>query len=251
MINIINRRSVYYKGTKMMARIVNESERAGRRNEILDSAQKLIYTKGYEQMAIQDLLDDLHMSKGAFYHYFDSKQQLLEALIERTTLQGEEVILPILQDPSLSALVKMEHIFDSAARWKTAQKDYLLALLNVWYTDDNAIVRQKQVASGKRWLTPILAGIIRQGIAEGVMSTPFPDHAGMVAVSLMISLGDAISGMLLELDPASDEPTRRDCYRRTLESAAAYTDAIERVLGVSAGSICLYDPQLLEEWVKP
>ena len=64
-----------------MARIVKEP--AVRRNEILDAAQRLVYRKGYEQMTIQDILDDLHLSKGAFYHYFDSKQSLLEALIER------------------------------------------------------------------------------------------------------------------------------------------------------------------------
>ena len=67
----------------MMARIVKEQAYAEKRNEILDVAQRLVYTKGYEQMTIQDILDDLQISKGAFYHYFDSKQALLEALIER------------------------------------------------------------------------------------------------------------------------------------------------------------------------
>ena len=42
----------------MMARIVKEAEYAGKRNEILDAAQRLIYTKGYEQMTVQDILDD-------------------------------------------------------------------------------------------------------------------------------------------------------------------------------------------------
>ena len=51
-----------------MARTVKAH--AVRRNEILDVAQRLIYTKGYEQMTIQDILDGLQISKGAFYHYF-------------------------------------------------------------------------------------------------------------------------------------------------------------------------------------
>jgi len=63
-----------------MARVIKEQEHAERRNEILDVAQKLVYTRGYEQMSIQDILDALGISKGAFYHYFDSKQALLEAL---------------------------------------------------------------------------------------------------------------------------------------------------------------------------
>ncbi len=62
-----------------------------RRNEILDVAQRLMVTTGYEQMTIQDILDGLGISKGAFYHYFSSKQELLEAIIERMLERGGEI----------------------------------------------------------------------------------------------------------------------------------------------------------------
>ncbi len=42
-----------------------------RRSEILDVAQRLIATKGYEQMTIADIQAELGISKGAFYHYFE------------------------------------------------------------------------------------------------------------------------------------------------------------------------------------
>ncbi len=58
-----------------MPRIAREG--APGRNEILDVAQRLIYTRGYEQMTIQDILDDLGISKGAFHHYSGSRQALL------------------------------------------------------------------------------------------------------------------------------------------------------------------------------
>src|SRR5579864_4129663 len=125
----------------MMTRIVKTH--AVRRNEILDVAGRLIYTKGYEQMTIQDILDGLQISKGAFYHYFDSKQALLEAIIERMQQEVEQILLPIVQDQELSALEKLDRFFATASSWKTARKDFFLALLRVWYTDDNAIVRQK------------------------------------------------------------------------------------------------------------
>jgi len=86
-----------------MARVVKEQERAVKRKEILDVAQRLVYTKGYEQMSIQDILNELHISKGAFYHYFDSKQALLEALIERRQEEAAQLLFPILQDPQLTA----------------------------------------------------------------------------------------------------------------------------------------------------
>lgn len=47
-----------------MARIVKEKAYAVKRNEILEAAQRLVYTKGYEQMTIQDILDSLQISKG-------------------------------------------------------------------------------------------------------------------------------------------------------------------------------------------
>ena len=88
-----------------MARIVNQEEYEIRRNEILDAAQRVVYTKGYELMSIQDILAEVKISKGAFYHYFGSKQALLEALIQRLVDQIQQVLIPVIQDDQLSATV--------------------------------------------------------------------------------------------------------------------------------------------------
>ncbi|MDB5063897.1 MAG: TetR/AcrR family transcriptional regulator, partial [Chloroflexi bacterium] len=57
-----------------MPRTVNVAAHRVRREAFLDVAQRLIQTKGYEQMSIQDVLDALDTSRGALYHYFGSKQ---------------------------------------------------------------------------------------------------------------------------------------------------------------------------------
>ncbi|MEO8612545.1 MAG: helix-turn-helix domain-containing protein, partial [Chloroflexota bacterium] len=62
-----------------MVRVVKEQDYAEKRNEILDTAQRLVFSKGYERLTIQDILQALNISKGALYHYFDSKQAVLEA----------------------------------------------------------------------------------------------------------------------------------------------------------------------------
>jgi AcrR family transcriptional regulator len=214
-----------------------------RRNEILDVAQRLVYTKGYEQMTIQDILEGLQISKGAFYHYFDSKQALLEALIERIMQEAEQVLSPIVHDPHLPALEKFRRYLDTAARWKTAQKDLLLALLRVWYTDDNAIVRQKASIAGSQCILPLLRIIIRQGIQEGVLATPYPDQVGEVVLSLVQGLGDAFAGILLAGE--AEEGT----MRHMANTVAAYSDALERVLGAPAGSLCLVNVEILNEWM--
>ncbi|HET9222952.1 MAG TPA: TetR/AcrR family transcriptional regulator [Roseiflexaceae bacterium] len=225
-----------------MARTVNEKEYAIRRNAILDMTQRLVYTKGYEQMAIQDILNELQMSKGAFYHYFDSKPALLEALIERMQQEAEQLLLPIVQDPHLDALEKFQRYIDAGVRWKTARKAFLIELLRVWYSDHNAIVRQKMWATMTKRAMPLLLEIIYQGIREGVLNIPYPDQVGTIVLSLIYGLGDAFAELLLSSHPQGDE------LQRAKRLVAAYTDALERVLGAPAGSLTLMDAAALQEW---
>lgn len=228
-----------------MARIVKEDKYNVRRNEILECAQRFVYAMGYEQMAIQDILDDLQISKGAFYHYFTSKPALLEALIERMMLDAEQVITPVVHDPNLPALEKFQRFFDTIARWKTARKAFILALLQGWYSDGNAIVRQKVSAAGIKWYAPLLTEIILQGIREGVMNNPYPEQAGEVVLAIMLGLGDAMAGLFL---PDGLHPGDLPRIEATM---LAYTDSLERILGIPTGSIQLVDTTTLQEWVAP
>jgi AcrR family transcriptional regulator len=224
-----------------MVRTVKDS--SVRRNEILDVAQRLVFTKGYEQMTIQDILDELQISKGAFYHYFDSKGALLEALIERMAQEGMRMLLPIVEDPHLPALEKLQQFYNTAGRWKTDRKTFILALLRVWYTDDNAIVRQKEIAAAVKEFLPFLTRIVRQGVEEGTFKTSYPDQVGEVVLSLVTSVSDTMGNVLVSNDPGEMQLSR-------LESmVTVYTDALERVLGAPKGSITLVDTQILKEWV--
>jgi AcrR family transcriptional regulator len=223
-----------------MTRVVKEH--TVRRNEILDAAQQLIYSKGYEQMTIQDILDDLQISKGAFYHYFDSKQALLEALVERIGIGSVQLLLPIVHDPLLPALEKFQRFLATANRWKIGQKAFFLALLRVWFTDDNAIVRQKLRAIALREIAPLFTEIIRQGIQEGVMKVAYPDQLGEVIAFLAQDAGEAIGALMLSFDG------ERDDMQQVERTVAAYTGAFERILGVPAGSLTLIDDQTLKEW---
>src|SRR5579859_6738727 len=121
----------------MVSRSVNAHDYAEKRNAILDVAQRYISTKGYEQMTTQDILEDLQISRGAFYHYFDSKQALLMALVERIGEQAEQLVLPIVSDRELSAQDKLLRVFAVLDQHKRANKDLLFAFLRVWYADEN------------------------------------------------------------------------------------------------------------------
>ena len=222
-----------------MARVVKEQEHAVKRKDILDAAQRLVYTKGYEGMSIQDILNDLQMSKGAFYHYYASKQALLEALIDRMVEEAEPVVLPIAQDPALPALEKLHRFFDTSARWKTARKSYILSLMRMWYADENMLVRQKAQRGMAKRYAPLLAGIIRQGIDEGVMATPFPDQVGEMLMTMIQGLGDSFIEMIFSesTDLAQAE-----------KLVSAHRLALERMLSAPAGSMNLVDFDTLKEW---
>src|SRR5262249_53538240 len=118
-----------------MVRTVNREEYAHKRSEIIAVAQRLIYTRSYERMTIQDIRRELGMSNGAFFHYFDTKQAVLEAFIEQLQEETKTLLQPIIHDPQLSAIEKLQGFFDTLDRWRLAQKVSVVELLRVWYTD--------------------------------------------------------------------------------------------------------------------
>jgi AcrR family transcriptional regulator len=226
-----------------MPRVVKEESYAQRRNEIIDAAQRLVYTKGYEQMSIQDILELTGMSKGAFYHYFDSKPALLEALIDRMVQESEKVISPIVYDPNLSALEKLHEFFHTAARWKSSQKDYMLAILRVWYADENAIVRDKVLAKQLGWAASWLAHIFRQGMAEGVMDVPYPDQTALAAMTLLTGLSNGFARLILS------PPKDGSALTQAEQLIFAYNRLLERAVGAPQGSLSIMDEATAREWI--
>ncbi len=230
-----------------MARVRKHEEHTAKRNEILDVALRLVYSKGYDKMTIQDILDQLQISKGAFYHYFDSKADVLEALVERmVTEQVESHIITIVQSPELTALEKLQRYFDTAVQWKTSQKEFIMELTRVWYSDENALARQKMFNMMIAHVTPLFVEIIRQGVREGVFSTPYPEYASQVNINLIQGLGDTFARMLL-----SEEAKNSNALQKAQDLIAAYDDALERILGAPKGSIHLMDPEMLKAWFLP
>ena len=225
-----------------MARVVKEQEYAEKRNAILDAAQQLVYTKSYEQMTIQDLLDALQISKGAFYHYFDSKLDLVDALIERMIEEADGLLRPIAYDSRLPALEKIQRFFGTLNRWKTAQKEFVMQILPVWYSDDNAIVRQKLLTQALKQTTSLLVVIIYQGIEEGVMALSYPDQVSEVLLNLALGIGDTLGRLLLSKGAGRDNLL----YAERL--VAATNEALERILGAPTGSLHATDPEILREW---
>jgi AcrR family transcriptional regulator len=220
------------------------------RNVILDTTMKLIYTKGYDQMTIQDILDALEMSKGAFYHYFSSKLAVLEALMDRVFDEMERLLLPIVRDPELPALAKLQRFFAAGVQWKTARKDYLFDLARVIYTDENVLYRQRMRARSIAMCAPMLGAIIRQGIQEGVMNTAYPDLAGEMVMALLVDMGESMMPKVVASVRRHNGSVAlsHEVATQIGRICAAYADGLERILGAPSGSVTLVNAETLREW---
>jgi AcrR family transcriptional regulator len=223
-----------------MARTVNVVEQAARRDAILDAAQRLILSNGYERLTVQDILEELQISKGAFYHYFDSKPAVVEALTERLVDDSERALAQIAEEPELGATEKLQRFFGEIVRWKSERQNLMVAMLPVWYAPDNISFRLLVDRATAARLAPLLSAIIRQGVDEHQFATAYPEHAGSIIVAVVQALQDAIAQQLL---------TGTTKVKEVVATHGAHIEAIERYLGVPAGTLYRADTRAVNSWI--
>jgi len=225
-----------------MARTLNATTHAVRRDEILDAAERQIRTIGYDAMSVQALQDELGVSRGAIYHYFRSKEAILAAVIDRMTQAGMARLEPIAHDPDLPAVDKLQALFTVGSQWKAQRSDLLLGLLRSWYAPTNDLVRARTQAASFAMFVPLLAGIFRQGVDEGTMNPASPANAASLIAGLFTGSSDVIFD-LLDARLAGRIP-----FEEVQDFMHAYEEAIERILGLPAGSFTLIDDASLHTW---
>ncbi|HEY4227865.1 MAG TPA: TetR/AcrR family transcriptional regulator [Candidatus Limnocylindrales bacterium] len=225
-----------------MARTLNPESHAVRRDAFVDVAQRHIAAGAYEQLSVQQVIDEVGASKGAFYHYFGSKGDLLEAVVERMADQATAAWQPVLSAPGLSAAERLEGLFQTVAQVKWERRELVLAIIDAWLADDNAIVREKLRRLVAARLTPVLTDIVRQGTADGDFTPSNAEATAQVLVSLIQGTQELASQLYV------------DCHAGVLTIDhvitvfASYTEAVERVLGASPGSITLTQLDVLRSW---
>jgi hypothetical protein len=125
---------------------------------------------------------------------------------------------------------------------KAEQKDLMLAIIEVWNSDHNAIVREKVRRLSERIMVPLFSAVVRQAVDEGTLEVDSPDETARVLVSLM-------QGFQLQ---ATDLFIARQAGTISFEfvqrAVAANTEAFERILGIPKGSLMLTDEPTLRFW---
>ncbi len=204
-----------------------------RRQALLETAERLFYARGYEQTSVQDILDELHFSKGGFYHHFESKLALLEAICEERARASCEAAQHAVDACSGSAVEKLNAFFQRSGIWQSDSTDFISLLVRVAYREDGALMREKMKQRQLELTLPILRRIVREGVAEGVFFTPAGDGMAELVLRLGLQLTDEIAFLL---SAGSDES---DVLNAIVDKLEIYRYAIERLLGAPFGSVTL------------
>ncbi len=147
--------------------------------KILDVAFRLFSEKGYDHTTIQDIVDGLGMSKGAVYHHFKSKEDILDHLYDRYYVDSK--MFDILDDPSRSGLEKLRELLR-----RQLTDPGKLDIDNIRFSfEHNPQLIQLLLTTSVRDAAPILQRLLEEGLADGSISTPCPKEA---AESFMILL---------------------------------------------------------------
>lgn len=206
-----------------------------RKKEIIDAGNTLFFKKGYERTSIQDIIDHLGIAKGTFYHYFKSKDELLDALVDRIITDMSDRFKPLVRAKK-PATEKINDIFRIGASFKMENLDAFVVIVKALYRDENQILRDRMFQRSIERNSPVITEIVKQGIKTGVFTTSYPEYMGEIMINLGRSINEAICTMLLSKD--TDAPTMSTLLTKRMEM---YQEMIERILGAPEGSIRLYD----------
>ncbi|MHA6529207.1 TetR/AcrR family transcriptional regulator [Paenibacillus sp. BAC0078] len=194
-------------------------EAGERRNEILDAADELFGQKGFDGTSTNDLLEKVGIARGTLYYHFKSKEDIMDALIERynTRLIGgaQEIAL----DKSIPVYERIMRVVMALNISGNSSQEIMEHI----HKPQNALMHQKiqrVIISG---VPPILGGIIQEGIEQGLFKTPFP-HECMEMI--VIYLNTIFDNDMVEM---TDEGR--------LSRLQAFAFNAERLLGAENGSL--------------
>lgn len=150
-------------------RIVKEA--AERRNEILDVAERLFCTNGYDNTSTNDILAEIGIARGTLYYHFKNKEDILDAMIDRildeTVRKAESIAL----DESVPVLERLtKTVLAANVDTKTGSM-----ILEQVHKPQNALMHSKIQERLLSQLVPLFVKIVEDGIAQNLMYTDYPE----------------------------------------------------------------------------
>lgn len=213
-----------------------------RRDEILEVAMRLFIERGYDATAINNIIARAGISKGAFYHHFQSKEDLIEALASRYAEEAAAAARPILEDETLDSFARLSAFLASMRQQKVDAAARLRTTFEPLFRPENVQLFDRSQRATLSVVRPILADIIARGVEEKCFDVSHPEEAADVILGLMAGTRD----LMVDLYAARTDFERRRHFDRLTGRLNYLATVIDRILGVPEGSIELTDARTLE-----
>lgn len=197
-----------------------------RKMELIEIAEKLFIEKGYEETSIEDILKASGLSKGGFYHYFKSKEEVLGESINNLAESLLKEVEPILEAKELNALEKLNRFMEKKVASQKQKKDiikYLFVLMKSDFT-----LYKYCIIIAQKYVDPF-AQIIEQGVKEGIFNVEFPRETADILLRAVTSVPQSVF-----FNEYIKDKTKSLKYKASIETLIA------RTLGVDSKEIRIF-----------
>ncbi len=164
-----------------------------KRERILDAAQELMETSSIRSVSVQKIAQNAGIGKGSIYYYFSSKNEIIEAVIERSYFRVLDEAQTLVASQAIGVFEKMKIIYqaclDSSIEFKRQEA---ISSFNV--QQQSALIHQTFAQVIISRMQPILADIFRQGMNEGILCCDYPEEtARIVLMVLTVTLDNSLA----------------------------------------------------------
>lgn len=150
--------------------------------QILSVSAKLFTEKGYEKTSIQDIINVLGMSKGAIYHHFKSKEDILEAVMGQQFSYAAKLLRNLINNTDApNARLKLIKILEIMVADQDAHS--IDGVLSTQIKNPQFVLTG--IKQGVKNDAPIISEIMIQGQEDGSITTEFPRECAEVFMMLV------------------------------------------------------------------
>lgn len=197
-------------------RIVKDA--AARRSEILDAAEKLFGTKGYDATSTGDILRELGIARGTLYYHFKSKEDILDAMIDRLTQALAAGAAEVLDRKDIPVLQRLTLMMQSLQVNNAVGHE----IMSQVHKPQNALMHQKMQERMLTAVVPLVTSLLQEAREEGLCHTRYPEEVTEMTLLYASTVFDELSGL-------SEEKRQ--------EKVLAFIYNLERLLQMPEGSL--------------
>ncbi len=192
---------------------------AVRRNEFITVAEELFIEKGFENTSIDNIVEQMNVAKGLFYHYFKTKEDLLNVIAERLLDEIGSSIASAMEKKGLTAMERFKELTPSNVDISDRSK----MIVALFHKERNQAFHHLMEEKAGKKMIPAVERIIIQGVEEGIFHTDHPTETAIALVTAMGSLNKSI--------PSEATP------EQTARIATIMQELSERMLDAEPGTL--------------